>query len=153
MIAHKVQSYFCLLYKYMVFVKCINHFIQKKWNKLDLQCHKATYVFRNHLLKSIWPLSEPIYNIHNPSGMQLLTRSRLGLSHIPKWTQTQPQFSTQTQPQTFKAVYNPLCTCTLKIESTSHFFLHCHYYYIHKTLLNCLDQFISSRSKFWYNSE
>ena len=144
MIAHKVQSYFCLLYKYMVFVKCINHFIQKKWNKLDLQCHKATYVFRNHLLKSIWPLSKPIHNIHNPSGMQLLTRLRLALSHIPKWTQTQPQFW---------RLHNPLRTCTLKIESTFHFFSHCHCYYIHKTLLNCLDWFISSRSKFWYNSE
>ena len=24
-----------------------------EWNKLDLQCRKATYVFRNHLVKSI----------------------------------------------------------------------------------------------------
>ena len=37
-----------------------------KWNKLDFQCHKATYVFRKHLLESIQPLSKLIYDINNP---------------------------------------------------------------------------------------
>ena len=33
----------------------------------------------------------------------------------------------------------PLCTCTLEFESTTHFFLHYHYYNnIHKTLLDDL---------------
>ena len=37
-----------------------------EWKKLDFQCCKATYVFRNHLLKSIRALSKLIHNIHNP---------------------------------------------------------------------------------------
>ena len=35
-----------------------------EWNKLDLKCRKCTCnIFRNHLLKSIQPLSNPLYII------------------------------------------------------------------------------------------
>ena len=45
-----------------------------EWNKLDLKCCKCTYnVFRIHLLNSIQPLANPIYNIHDPLGICLLT--------------------------------------------------------------------------------
>ena len=101
-----------------------------EWNKLDLQCHKATYNgLRNHLLKSTRPLPKLIYNVHNPSGMQLLTRLRLGLSDLNEHRLN----------HNFDACINPLCTCTLEVESTIHFFLHCHYYNnIWKTLLDDL---------------
>ena len=50
-----------------------------EWNKLDLQCHKATYVFRNHLLKSIRALSKPIYIIFIiPQGCNFLPDWDLG---------------------------------------------------------------------------
>ena len=100
-----------------------------EWNKLDFQCRKATYVFRKHLLKSIRPLSKPIYDINNPPGVRLLTRLRLGLSHL-----NEHRFN-----HNFEGCINPLCTCTLEVESTNHFFLHCHYYNnIRKTLLDDL---------------
>ena len=36
---------------------------------------------------------------------------------------------------TILKAYKPLCTCTLEVESTTHFFLHCHCYNnIRKTL-------------------
>ena len=89
-----------------------------EWNKLDWQCHKAIYVFRNYLPKSIWSLSKPICNIHNPSVMQHLTRLRLGVSHL-----NEHKFN-----HNFEGCINPLCTCILEVESTTHFFLHCHYY-------------------------
>ena len=38
--------------------------------------------FRNSLLKIGQPVPKPVYNIHNPSGVKLLTRLRLGLSHL-----------------------------------------------------------------------
>ena len=54
-----------------------------EWNKLDSQFRKATYnACRKHLLKSIRPLSKPIYVINNPPGVQILIRLRLGLSHL-----------------------------------------------------------------------
>ena len=38
----------------------------------------------NKLYKNIqqWPTPKPVYNIHNPTGLKLLTRLRLGLSHL-----------------------------------------------------------------------
>ena len=61
--------------------------------------------------------------------MQLLTRLRLGLSHL-----NEQRFN-----HNFDGYINPLCTCTLEVESTTHFFLHCHYYNnIRKTLLDDL---------------
>ena len=40
----------------------------------------------------------------------------------------------------FQDYLNPFCSCSLEVESVSHFFLHCHYYSnIHSTLLNELQ--------------
>ena len=84
-------------------------------------------VFRNSLLKMIHPSPNPVYDIHNPLGLCLVTRLRLGLSHL-----NEPKFN-----HNFKNCVNPLCTCSLEIESTSHFFLHCdHYNIIRSTFLN-----------------
>ena len=67
-----------------------------------------------------------MYNIHNPSGMRLLTRLRLGLSRL-----SEHKFN-----HNFEGCMSPLCTCTLEIESTTNFFFHCHFYNnIRKTLL------------------
>ena len=97
-----------------------------EWNKLDLTLHKSSYkVFRNSFLKMIRPLTNPAYDIRNPLGLRLLTR--LGLSHLDEH-----KFN-----HNFKNCVNPLCTSSLEIESTSHFFLHCdHYNNIRSTLLN-----------------
>ena len=62
------------------------------------------------MLKSIQPLSKPIYNIHNPL--------KLGLSHLNKH-----RFN-----HSFERCIKTLCACPLEVESTTHFFLHCHYY-------------------------
>ena len=71
-----------------------------------------------HLSKEIWPDPHPVYNIYKPIDLKLLTRLRLGLSHLNKH-----RFS-----HNFENCVNPLCTCSLEAE-TSHFFLHCHYFH------------------------
>ena len=77
-----------------------------EWNKLDLTLHKSSYkVFRNSLLKMICPSPNPLYVIHNPLGLCLLTRLRLGLSHL-----NEHKFG-----HNFKNCVNPLCTCSLEI--------------------------------------
>ena len=54
-----------------------------EWNKLDLTLCKSSYkIFRNYLLKMIHPSPNLVYDIHNPLGLCLLTRLRLGLSHL-----------------------------------------------------------------------
>ena len=72
-------------------------------------------MFRNSLLKMIRPSPNPVYDIHNSVDLRLLTRLRLRLSHL-----NEHKFK-----HNFKNSVNPLCTCSLEIESTSHFFLHC----------------------------
>ena len=89
------------------------------WNKIDIKIRNSPYsVFRNYMLNEIRPKPSPLYNIHNPPGIKLLTRLRLVLSHL-----NQHKFN-----HNFDDCVNPFCTCSLEPESTSHFFLHCHHY-------------------------
>ena len=114
---HSVGTYFCRTnaFKYSFFRYAI-----REWNKLDVQlCNEKSFKkFRNILLKLGRPTPNLIYRIHHPLGLKLLTRLRLGLSHL-----NEHRFK-----HNFKNCINPLCTCSLEVESTKHFFLHCHYY-------------------------
>ena len=83
------------------------------------------FSFENYLLKEIGPKPSPLYNIHNPSRIKLLTRLRLGLSHLKEH-----KFN-----HNFDDCVNPFCTCSLEPESTSHFFLHCHHYNTIRSIL------------------
>ena len=66
----------------------------------------------------------------DPNSLKLLTRQRLGLNNLNKH-----KFN-----HYFKEWANPLCSCSLQVESVSHFFLHCHYFTdIRKTLFNELQ--------------
>ena len=56
-----------------------------------------------------------VFDIHNPFGIKLLTRLRLGLSH----------FHEHKSRNYFQDTLNPLWECGKDIESIMHFFLHC----------------------------
>ena len=84
-------------------------------------------VFKKHSLKEIRPDPQPVYNICRPSGLKLLTRLKLHLTHL-----NEHRFNFN-----FENCVNPLCICSLETAATSHFFLHCHYYHsIRLTLFN-----------------
>ena len=69
--------------------------------------------------------SNPVYSIQNCIGLNLL-----GLSHL-----NEHRFN-----YNFQNCINPLCTCSQEVESTAHFFLHCHHYHnIRAKLLNSLE--------------
>ena len=55
-----------------------------EWNKLDPDiCSSASYnLFRNTLLKFIRPLPRKMFSINDSVGVKLLTRLRLGFSHL-----------------------------------------------------------------------
>ena len=90
-----------------------------------IQCFEISYI-----LKIIRPVSNPVYSIQNCIGLKLLTRLRLGLSHL-----NEHRFN-----HNFQNCINPLCTCSLEVESTAHFFLHCHQYHIIRAkLLHSLE--------------
>ena len=56
-----------------------------------------------------------ISSTQNFEGLKLLTRMRLGLSHLPDHKFT----------HNFQDCFNPVCSCGQEIETTSHFLLHC----------------------------
>ena len=71
--------------------------------------------FKNSLLRVIRPSAMSMCGIHNLIGLKFLTSLTLGLSQL-----NEHKFK-----HNFKDCVNPLCSCSLEIESPSHFFLHC----------------------------
>ena len=90
-------------------------------------------------LAFIKPKQCSIYNIIDPPGLKLLTRLRVNLSHL-----REHKFR-----HNFLGTLNPLCSCCLEIESTSHYLLRCFFYtHIRKTLLGNITNLIGDISGF-----
>ena len=128
-----VETYYSRtdLYKYSFFPYTI-----VEWNKLDINLRntKSFLIFRISLLKVGKPMQNPIYDMHDPVGIKFLTRLRLGLSHL-----NEHKFK-----HNFHDCLNPLCSCSLEVESTTHFFLHCKYYNdIRKTFLDTVKEIVN----------
>ena len=89
----------------------------KQWNMLDpyIREIKSYALFRKTLLNIIKPQSNSIYNVHDSVGIKLLTRLRLGFSHL-----NEHKFR-----HNFRDTLNPLCVCMTEPETTSHFLLRC----------------------------
>ena len=69
----------------------------------------------------------PVYKIYDPSGLELLSRLRVNLIHLRE----------HIVRQNFLDTLNPLCSCSLEIESTKHYLFRCHFYTpIRKTLVD-----------------
>ena len=56
---------------------------------------------------------------------ELLARLQLGFSH-PR----QHKFRND-----FRDILNPLCPCNIEVETTTHYFLRCHFYNTHRSAL------------------
>ena len=88
-----------------------------EWNNLDptLRNSKSFVDFKNSILKFIRPSPSNVFNCNNYKYIRLITRLRIGMSHL-----CEHKFK-----QNFQDCLNPICSCGLDIESTSHFPLHC----------------------------
>ena len=95
-------------------------FVVTEWNKLDLNIHNSEnlFIFKKKLLKFIRPSGNSVFRCHNPKGIKLLTRLRLGLSHL-----REHKFK-----HGFLDSLNPICSCGQNIETSTHFLLHCSNY-------------------------
>ena len=88
------------------------------WNQLDpsIQNSSSVEIFKRSLLKFIRPKPEQVFKIHHPKGLKLLTRLRLGLSHL-----REHKFR-----HNFNDTINPFCLCgTNDLETSENFLLHC----------------------------
>ena len=98
-------------------------------NNLDCKIRNSgsLSIFKKNLLNFIGPCTNSIFNIHNAYGIKLLTRLRLGLSHL-----CDHKFR-----HCFQDTLNPLCHCGNGTETITHFFLHCPSFHTpRQTLLN-----------------
>ena len=88
----------------------------KEWNRLDIDIRKSDSIsiFKNRVLSLIRPLPNKVSNSHNPQGLKLLTRLRLGLIHL-----RYHKFK-----RNFLDTINPLYSCGSDIETTLHFLLY-----------------------------
>ena len=113
-----------------------------QWNELDptIKQLQSISLFKKALLKFIRPTAAHVFDVTDHSGLKLLTRLRLGLSHL-----NEHKFR-----HNFHDTINPLCSCSLEPETVSHFLLHCPYHNIHrKTLFDsfgAIDESISDLS-------
>ena len=85
----------------------------KEWTRLDIHIRKSDSIsiFKKRILNFIRALPNKVLNSNNPQGLKLLTRLRLGLSHL-----RYHKFK-----HNFLDTINPLCSCGSDIETTLHF--------------------------------
>jgi len=97
----------------------------KEWNILDASIRNAESlaIFKKKILSFIRPTPNSVFNCHHPEGLILLTRLRLGFSHL-----REHKFR-----HNFQDTINPICYCGQDIETTSHFLLHCPLYVKNRT--------------------
>ena len=97
------------------------------WNNMDdnIRFSPSLEVFKKSILNVIRPKENHTFDIHNPVGVKLLTRLRLGLSHLHEH-----KFKFN-----FQDCLNPLCVCNVNVENNTHFFLHCQNYNVERQIL------------------
>ena len=115
-----------------------------EWNKLNFNIRTSSFnIFRANLIKIIRPIPNSIFGIFNSLGLKLITSLRLELSHL-----NELRFN-----HNFNNCINPLWACSLDIESTAHYFLHCNYYNITRiSLLNDLNSVDRTLLNLWWSS-
>ena len=73
------------------------------------------FCLQEKAFENISPSGNSVFRCHNPKGIKLLTRLRLGLSHL-----REHKFK-----HGFLDSLNPICSCGQNIETSTHFLLHC----------------------------
>ena len=79
----------------------------------------------------IRPKANSVFSCNSSKGLKFVTGLRLGLSYL-----REHKFK-----HNFQDSINPLCSCSLDVESAIHYFLHCPQFTIEiHTLLNTISQ-------------
>ena len=113
-------------------------FCATSWDQIDPNIHNAPSLmsFKHSLLQFIRPTPSPVYHVHHPRGLKLLTRLSLRFSHL-----REHKFR-----HNFHDTIKPFCLCTTNdIETNEHFLLHCPNYSTQRLILfdNLRDNGIS----------
>ena len=102
---------------------------------LEIRNSESYSIFKKSLPKFIRMILNNVFGVVDIYGIKLLTRLHVGLSHL-----REHKFR-----HNFHSTINLLCSCSLEIESTSHFFLYCQNFITPRTnLMNELCKLDSS---------
>ena len=118
----------------------------KYWFNLDdsIRNSESVAIFKSRLLSLIQPFQSNVYNIFDPIGLKLLTRLRLGFSHL-----NEHKFR-----HDFQECLNPLCLCNFEIEDTTHYLLLCQYFSEHRiNLINSVNSVFDNCESFSDNNK
>ena len=87
-----------------------------EWNNLDsnIRNSESLALFKRRILAFIRPSVNSNFHCHNPNGLKLITRLRLGLSHLRFH-----EFK-----RSFQDTLNPICNCGT-VETTIQYLLDC----------------------------
>ena len=110
-------KFLCMSCRTEYFANSFFLYIIRERNDLSLDiCLSVSYeVFKNLFLKFIRPTPNSLFSASDRLGIKLLTRLRLSLSYL-----REHKFN-----HNFQDTIDPLCSCSLESESTTHFFLRC----------------------------
>ena len=102
---------------------------------MEIRNSESYSIFKKSLLKFIRTIINSVFSVSNIYGIKLLVRLRVGLNHL-----REHKFR-----YNFQDTINLLCSCSLEIESTSHFFLRCQNFITPRTnLMNELRKLYSN---------
>ena len=100
---------YCLLFNLLFYYNCSLYLFSLFMAKYNLLTYLLTYLLTQ---------ASPNFNIIDSVGLKLLTRLRSNLSHL-----MDHKFQ-----HNFSVILNPLCSCNIEIESTSHYLLRCSFF-------------------------
>ena len=112
-----IPVYHCLMknFKHSFFPSTL-----KDWFSIDESIRNSETIstFKNRLFSFIRLFQNNIFNIFDPTGLKFLTLLRSGFSHL-----NEHKFR-----HNFHDCMNPFCSCSIEIEDTLHYLLHCHHF-------------------------
>ena len=103
-------------------------YCMSRWNSLDSRIRNLPSIskFKSAILEFLRPKANSTFKLGNDFGVILLTRLRVGFSHL-----REHKFR-----HGFLDTVDPFCSCsTNSIETTEHFLLHCSNYSNDRTIL------------------
>ena len=138
-----IPTFYCRTdcFKYSFFPSTL-----KDWFHLDasIRNSESFAIFKSRLLSLIRPFQSNVYNIFDPNSLKLLTRLRLGFSHL-----NENKFR-----HDFQECWNPLCLCNFEIDDTTHYLLHCQYFSEHRiNLINSVNSVFDNFESFSDNNK
>ena len=109
----------------------------KNWNDLGPEVRKIESIslFKNTILKTIWPNKRSIFKIHDPTGFKYIYQLRVGLSPLRHHKKRHRFIDTPSDK----------CRCGKGIETTDHFLLDCSLFKTHRDRLLSVVNPITSK--------